>query len=41
MNETEWILLCPVYGNKTRDRIRKDTEQRTILSTVLNVNRKL
>ncbi|WP_455104250.1 cysteine-rich KTR domain-containing protein [Peptostreptococcus sp.] len=21
---TEWIL-CPVYGNKTRDRIREDT----------------
>ena len=23
-NETEWIY-CPVCGNKTRDRIRKDT----------------
>ncbi|MCM1225307.1 MAG: cysteine-rich KTR domain-containing protein, partial [Lachnospiraceae bacterium] len=23
-NKTEWIY-CPVCGNKTRDRIRKDT----------------
>lgn len=22
--KTEWIL-CPVYGNKTRDRMREDT----------------
>jgi len=25
MESTEWIL-CPVCGNKTRDRIREDTE---------------
>lgn len=24
MNKTEWIY-CPVCGNKTRDRLRKDT----------------
>ena len=24
MNKSEWIL-CPVCGNKTRDRIREDT----------------
>jgi len=24
MNKIEWIR-CPVYGNKTRDRIREDT----------------
>ena len=24
MNKTEWIL-CPVCGNKTRDRLREDT----------------
>ena len=25
MNKTEWIR-CPTCGNKTRDRIREDTE---------------
>jgi Zn-finger nucleic acid-binding protein len=25
MKQTEWIL-CPVCGNKTRDKIREDTE---------------
>lgn len=25
LNKVEWIL-CPVCGNKTRDRIREDTE---------------
>lgn len=25
MDKTEWIL-CPVCGNKTRDRVREDTK---------------
>lgn len=27
LNKVEWIL-CPVCGNKTRDRIREDTEMK-------------
>lgn len=36
----EWIL-CPVCGGKTRLQIRGDTELKTFLSTVQNVNEKL
>ena len=27
MNKNEWIL-CPIFGDKTRDRIREDTIQK-------------
>ena len=35
---SEWIM-CPICGNKTRDKIREDTELKTS-PYVRNVNRK-
>ena len=37
--ESEWIL-CPVCGNKTRDKIREDTILKNYLSTVQSANGK-
>ncbi len=39
MKHEEW-LLCPICHNKTRIKIRENTELKSFLFTVLNANRK-
>ncbi len=40
MKQEEWIL-CPVCGNKTRDKIREDTILQKVRYFALSVNKKL
>ncbi len=39
MEDTEWIK-CPVCANKTRIKVRSDTELKTFLYTARNVDKK-